>query len=160
MTTNETKICCPKLKQSVRICLLGELIVIPPSVKILVVDDMPTIRELVKNNLKTMGFKKILEAENGEQAMVVLKNNEVGSDRIQFIICDWSMPIKSGLDFLKEIRSEEKWVNLPFVMLTSESERANVTQAVMAGVSQYIVKPFAGKDFESKLTAAWEKHHK
>lgn len=133
---------------------------IPPTVKILVVDDMPTIRELVKNNLKSMGFKKILEAENGDDAMRVLKANDLGADKIQFVICDWNMPAKSGLDFLKEVRAESKWINLPFVMLTSESERANVTQAVMAGVSQYIVKPFAGKDFEMKLTAAWEKHNK
>jgi two-component system chemotaxis response regulator CheY len=92
--------------------------------------------------------------------MKILKNNDVGSDKIQFIICDWNMPVKSGLEFLKEVRAEEKWLNLPFVMLTSESERANVTEAVMAGVSQYIVKPFAGKDFETKLNAAWNKHNK
>lgn len=132
----------------------------PPETKILVIDDMPSIRDLVKNTLKAMGFKNIVEAGDGEEGLKVLLQNNVAGSQIQLVISDWNMPKMKGLDLLKQVRATAEWTNLPFVLLTSESERDQVTEAVLAGVSQYIVKPFSAKIFEDKLKAAWLKHNK
>ncbi|MDG0816156.1 response regulator [Bdellovibrio svalbardensis] len=132
----------------------------PSETKILVIDDMPSIRDLVKNTLKAMGYKNIVEAGDGEEGLKVLMQNNVAGSQIQLVISDWNMPKMKGLDLLKQVRATAEWVNLPFVLLTSESERDQVTEAVLAGVSQYIVKPFSAKIFEDKLKAAWTKHNK
>jgi len=131
----------------------------PPETRILVADDMPTIRDLVKGQLKNMGFRTILEAADGEQAMQVLINNNQAGTPIQLVISDWNMPKMTGLEFLKQVRASSEWANLPFVLLTSESERDQVTEAILAGVSQYVVKPFAAKIFEEKLKGVWAKHN-
>ncbi len=131
----------------------------PPDTRILVADDMPTIRELVKNQLKTLGFKTILEAADGEQAMQILISNNATGSPVQLVISDWNMPKMTGLEFLKQVRASVEWQNLPFILLTSESERDQVTEAILAGVSQYLVKPFAAKVFEEKLKGVWNKHH-
>ncbi|QDK38267.1 response regulator [Bdellovibrio sp. NC01] len=132
----------------------------PADTKILVIDDMPSIRDLVKNTLKAMGYKNMLEAGDGEEGLKILMQNNVAGSQIQLVISDWNMPKMKGLDLLKQVRATAEWVNLPFVLLTSESERDQVTEAVLAGVSQYIVKPFSAKIFEDKLKAAWLKHNK
>lgn len=132
----------------------------PPDTRILVIDDMPSIRDLVKNTLKAMGYKNIQEAADGEEGLkVLLESNNPGGE-IQLVISDWNMPKMKGLDLLKQVRATAEWTNLPFVLLTSESERDQVTEAVLAGVSNYIVKPFSAKIFEDKLKAAWTKHNK
>lgn len=132
----------------------------PPDTRILVIDDMPSIRDLVKNTLKAMGYKNIQEAADGEEGLkVLLECNNPGGE-IQLVISDWNMPKMKGLDLLKQVRATAEWTNLPFVLLTSESERDQVTEAVLAGVSNYIVKPFSAKIFEDKLKAAWTKHNK
>ncbi|MEZ0392048.1 MAG: response regulator [Pseudobdellovibrionaceae bacterium] len=131
----------------------------PPDTRILVADDMPTIRDLVKSQLKAMGFKTILEAADGEQAMQVLVSNNSAGTPIQLVISDWNMPKMTGLEFLKQVRASNEWANLPFVLLTSESERDQVTEAILAGVSQYVVKPFAAKIFEEKIRGVWAKHN-
>ncbi len=132
----------------------------PVTTKILIADDMPTIRDLVKNQLKALGYKTILEATDGEQALQLLIANNVPGSQIELVISDWNMPKMTGLEFLKQVRASQEWVNLPFVLLTSESERDQVTEAILAGVSQYIVKPFAAKSFEEKLRSVWAKHSK
>lgn len=132
----------------------------PPETKILVIDDMPSIRDLVKNTLKAMGYKNMVEAGDGEEGLKILMQNNVAGSQIQLVISDWNMPKMKGLDLLKQVRATAEWANLPFVLLTSESERDQVTEAVLAGVSQYIVKPFSAKIFEDKLKAAWMKHNK
>lgn len=131
-----------------------------PETRILVVDDMPTIRDLVKNQLKAMGFKNIIDAADGEAAMLLLMQNQTAGTPFQLVISDWNMPKMTGLEFLKQVRASETWANLPFVLLTSESERDQVSQAILAGVSQYVVKPFAAKVFEEKLKTVWAKHNK
>lgn len=133
---------------------------IPAQTKILVVDDMPTLRDLVKQQLKAMGLSNTVEAADGEQAMKLIQHHEGITQPFQYVICDWNMPKMSGLEVLKKVRAESRWVNLPFVLLTSESERDNVTEAILSGVSQYIVKPFTAKAFEEKLLQAWAKHAK
>lgn len=132
----------------------------PLDTRILVIDDMPSIRDLVKNTLKAMGYKNIQEAADGEEGLKVLVQNNTPGTQIQLVISDWNMPKMKGLDLLKQVRATAEWNNLPFVLLTSESERDQVTEAVLAGVSQYIVKPFSAKIFEDKLKAAYTKHNK
>lgn len=131
----------------------------PPETRILIADDMPTIRDLVKSQLKAMGFKNILESADGEQAMASLISNNGAGTPIQLVISDWNMPKMTGLELLKQVRASSEWANLPFVLLTSESERDQVTEAILAGVSQYVVKPFAAKVFEEKLKGVWAKHN-
>jgi len=133
---------------------------IPVETKILIADDMPTIRDLVKNQLKALGFKNILEATDGEQALNLLIQHESQEPKVKLVISDWNMPKMSGLEFLKQVRATDQWRELPFILLTSEAERDQVTEAILAGVSQYIVKPFAGKAFEEKVNAGWSKHFK
>jgi two-component system chemotaxis response regulator CheY len=132
----------------------------PPDTRILVIDDMPSIRDLVKNTLKGMGFKNIQEAGDGEDGLAALLKANSSGYPIQLVISYWNMPKMKGLDLLKQLRATVEFTNLPFVLLTSESERDQVTEAVLAGVSQYIVKPFSAKIFEDKLKVAYSKHNK
>jgi two-component system chemotaxis response regulator CheY len=132
----------------------------PVETRILVIDDMASIRDLVKNHLKAMGFKHIQEASDGEEALRLLIQFNTPGNSIQLVISDWNMPNMKGIDLLKHVRSQSEWVNLPFVLLTSEAERDQVTEAVLAGASQYIVKPFSAKVFEDKLRTAFQKHNK
>ncbi len=130
----------------------------PIDMKVLVVDDMPTLRDLVKQQLKGLGLSNVTEAGDGDQAWKLMEQHEGMGQPFQFVICDWNMPKLSGLELLKKVRANQKWAQLPFVLLTSESERDNVTEAILSGVSQYIVKPFTQKAFEEKLKSAWQKH--
>ncbi len=132
----------------------------PLETRILVIDDMPSIRDLVKNHLKAIGYVNLLEAGDGDEGHKILAQQLVAGTPVQLVISDWNMPVLSGLDLLKMLRKTAEWKNLPFVILTSEAEREQVTEAILAGVSQYVVKPFAGKIFEDKLKAVWLKHNK
>lgn len=132
----------------------------PIETRILVIDDMPSIRDLVKNTLRAMGYKNIQEAGDGEEGLKILVQANNPGTSIQLVISDWNMPKMKGLELLKHVRGTQEWANLPFLLLTSESERDQVTEAVLAGVSQYIVKPFSAKIFEDKLKAAYAKHNK
>lgn len=132
----------------------------PSDTRILVIDDMPSIRDLVKNQLKALGFKNIQEASDGEEALRMLIQLNTPNTNIQLVISDWNMPNMKGIDLLKHVRAQSEWANLPFVLLTSEAERDQVTEAVLAGASQYIVKPFSAKIFEDKLKTAFQKHNK
>lgn len=129
----------------------------PLNTKILVVDDMPTIRELVKSQLKALGFKNIIEASDGEAALNLVVNANAVGIPVELIVSDWNMPKMTGLEFLRQVRATDALSKTPFILLTSESERDQVTEAILAGVSQYIVKPFAAKSFEEKLRSVWNK---
>jgi two-component system chemotaxis response regulator CheY len=94
-----------------------------PDTRILVIDDMPSIRDLVKNTLKGMGFKNIQEAGDGEDGLAALLKANSSGYPIQLVISDWNMPKMKGLDLLKQLRATVEFTNLPFVLLTSESER-------------------------------------
>jgi two-component system, chemotaxis family, chemotaxis protein CheY len=132
----------------------------PKDTRILIIDDMPSIRDLVKAQLKSMGYNTLLEAQDGEEGLVVLNKQLSGGEPVQLVISDWNMPKLKGLELLKKVRSMSEFKDLPFVLLTSEAEREQVTGAVLSGVSQYIVKPFSGKVFEDKLKTVWDKHKK
>jgi two-component system, chemotaxis family, chemotaxis protein CheY len=132
----------------------------PPTTRFLIADDMPVIRDLIKTQLRSMGYRTLIEAEDGQEAFDKVVLFHGNSEPIDVIISDWNMPKMTGLDFLKQIRSHEKFGKLPFILLTSESEKDQVTEAVLSGVSQYIIKPFQPKAFEEKLKAVWAKSQK
>jgi two-component system chemotaxis response regulator CheY len=116
------------------------------SIKVLVVDDFATMRRIVKGVLKQLGFSNIIEAEDGSAALNELKKEEIG-----LIVSDWNMPNMTGLDLLKTVRADEQFKSIPFVMVTAEGQKENVVEAVKAGVSNYIIKPFTPETFGAKL---------
>ncbi|MGK5090987.1 chemotaxis response regulator CheY [Deltaproteobacteria bacterium TL4] len=113
---------------------------------ILVVDDFSTMRRIVKNILRQLGFTNIIEADDGTTAMAKLK-----SERIDFVITDWNMPKMTGMELLKEIRADANLKRLPVLMVTAEALQENIIAAVKAGVNNYIVKPFDAKTLSEKL---------
>lgn len=119
---------------------------IDTSMKVLVVDDFATMRRIVKGVLKQLGFSNIIEAEDGNMAMGELKKEKIG-----LIVSDWNMPNMSGLDLLKAVRGDASLKAIPFIMVTAEGQKENVIEAVKAGVSNYIVKPFTPETFGEKL---------
>jgi two-component system chemotaxis response regulator CheY len=122
------------------------------SMKILVVDDFATMRRILKNVLKQIGFTNIVEADDGSTALAVLKK-----DKIDLIMSDWNMPKVSGLDLLKAVRSDEAMKAIPFLMVTAEGQKDSVIQAVQAGVSNYVVKPFTADTIKEKLEQIFDK---
>lgn len=105
--------------------------------KVLVVDDFETMRKIIKNVLKQINIVDVLEAENGKQALTVLKNNSA-----DLIISDWIMPEMTGIDFLKACKGDETIRKIPFIMVTAEAQKDNIMEAIKSGVDNYIVKPF------------------
>jgi len=116
------------------------------SMKILIVDDFATMRRIMKNILKQIGFSNIIEADDGTTALDELKKTSV-----DLIISDWNMPKMTGLDLLKEVRSTDGLKEVPFLMVTAEAQKQNVIDAVQAGVTNYVVKPFTAEAISEKL---------
>jgi len=121
--------------------------------RLMVVDDFSTMRRIVKNILKQIGYSEIEEAEDGAQAFNKLKEKPC-----QFIISDWNMPNMTGLELLKSVRGDPQLKDTPFLMVTAESEKDNIMAAVGAGVSNYIVKPFTAETLKDKMDKVLEKH--
>lgn len=117
-----------------------------PNMKVLVVDDMVTMRRIVKNILKQLGFANVEEAENGQEALQKLQ-----ADRYDFVVSDWNMPVMTGIDMLRAIRADEKLKTTPVLMVTAEAQQSNLVEAVQAGVSNYIVKPFTAEILQEKI---------
>ena len=117
------------------------------SIKVLIVDDFATMRRILKNILKQLGFKNLVEADDGTTAWDVLEGQ-----KIDLIISDWNMPKMTGLDLLKKVRSSDSYKKTPFLMVTAEAQKQNVIEAVQAGVSNYVVKPFTAEAISEKLS--------
>ena len=118
-----------------------------PDMKILVVDDFPTMRRIVKTLMRQNGYTNFVEAEDGAQGFKMLES----MPDIEFIVSDWNMPNMTGLEFLKAVRADARFKHLPFLMVTAEAEKENIIEAVKSGVSNYIVKPFTGTTLQEKL---------
>lgn len=116
------------------------------NMKILVVDDFSTMRRIVKNLLRQLGYENIEEAEDGAQAYTKLKSGNFG-----FVVSDWNMPNMDGLDLLKKVRSDPDLKNTPILMVTAEAEKEKVITAIQAGVNNYVVKPFTGEMLKEKI---------
>lgn len=113
----------------------------------LVVDDSVTMRRIVINSLKNIGYEDVVEASDGKEAISRLMTNEA----INFVITDWNMPNYSGLDLTKMIRQDPKFANLPILMVTTRGVKEDILQALQAGVNNYIVKPFTPQILKEKI---------
>jgi two-component system chemotaxis response regulator CheY len=132
----------------------------PNDTRILIADDSQTTRALIRSFLKNEGLGWHLnEAENGVRALETLHDQQEKNKPIQLILSDWEMPVLSGLEFLKKVRSEERFKSLPFIMVTSVNRPEQVVEAVKAGVTGYIVKPVTPEALQAKLKQAWERIH-
>jgi two-component system, chemotaxis family, chemotaxis protein CheY len=117
------------------------------SKRVLTVDDSPTMRRIIVNSLKKIGFSDIIEADNGVDALEKLNSNEV-----DFIITDWNMPEMNGEQFVKALRSDEKYKTIPILMITTRGMKDDVLTAVKMGVNGYVVKPFTPDVLKQKLS--------
>ncbi len=116
------------------------------NMKILVVDDSATMRRIVSNVLSMLGFANITTAINGKEALQAL-----GSDDFDLVVSDWKMEPINGLDLLKKIRGDKKMKELPFIMLSAESDKRCIMETINNGVSEYIVKPFSKETLKGKI---------
>jgi len=116
------------------------------SMTVLVVDDFATMRRILKNIFRQLGFENIIEADDGTTALEALKKN-----KIDLIVSDWNMPKMTGLELLKTVRASDENKDIPFLMVTAEAQKQNVLDAVQAGVSNYVVKPFTAEQISDKL---------
>lgn len=116
------------------------------NIKIMIVDDFATMRRIVKNILMQLGFKNFLEADDGSTAWDILQKEEVN-----LIVSDWNMPKMTGIELLKKVRADDRFTNLPFLMVTAEAQKENIIEAIKARVSNYIVKPFTPETLSEKI---------
>lgn len=114
--------------------------------KILVVDDFSTMRRIVKNILKQLGYENLDEAEDGQQALSKLKGGSY-----DFVVTDWNMPNMTGLELCSAIRADDSLKEVPVLFVTAEAQKENIIQAVQAGASNYIVKPFTAEVLKEKM---------
>ena len=122
------------------------------TMKILVVDDFPTMRRIIKNLLKDLGFENVDEAEDGAMGLEKLRNGN-----FEFVVSDWNMPNMDGLEMLKSIRADPALSSLPVLMVTAEAKKENIIAAAQAGANGYVVKPFTAATLEEKLNKIFEK---
>ncbi|SJZ64216.1 CheY [Vibrio cincinnatiensis] len=122
------------------------------NMKILIVDDFSTMRRIVKNLLRDLGFNNTQEADDGLTALPMLKKG--GFD---FVVTDWNMPGMQGIDLLRNIRADEELKHLPVLMITAEAKREQIIEAAQAGVNGYIVKPFTAATLKEKLEKIFER---
>jgi two-component system chemotaxis response regulator CheY len=117
-----------------------------PSTRFLVVDDFSTMRRIVRNLLKELGYTNVEEAEDGAAALQMLRG-----DRFDFVVSDWNMPNLTGLQLLQAIRADAALKSLPVLMITAEAKKENIIEAAQAGANGYIVKPFTAATLDEKL---------
>jgi two-component system chemotaxis response regulator CheY len=122
------------------------------NMKVLVVDDFATMRKIVRNILKQIGFTNIVEADDGAHALSIIKE-----EKIDFVVTDWNMPNMTGLELLKNIRATDKAKDTPVLMVTAEGLADNVVDAVKAGVDNYVVKPFTAETVQQKIEQIFAK---
>ncbi|WP_460084910.1 chemotaxis response regulator CheY [Pseudomonas sp. H2_G03] len=122
--------------------------------KILIVDDFSTMRRIIKNLLRDLGFTNTVEADDGLTAIPILN-----SGSIDFLVTDWNMPGMTGIDLLRHVRADEKLRSLPVLMVTAEAKREQIIEAAQAGVNGYVVKPFTALTLKEKIEKIFERIH-
>ena len=127
-------------------------VVLNKNMKIIVVDDFSTMRRIIKNLLKDLGFTNIQEADDGNTALPMLQQGD-----FDFVITDWNMPGMQGIDLLRAIRADEKLKHLPVLMVTAEAKKEQIVAAAQAGVNGYVIKPFTAGTLKEKLTKIFER---
>ncbi len=122
------------------------------NMKILIVDDFSTMRRIIKNLLRDLGFTNTQEADDGTTALPMLRSGD-----FDFLVTDWNMPGMTGIDLLKEVRADAKLVSLPVLMVTAEAKRDQIIEAAQAGVNGYVVKPFTAQVLKEKIDKIFER---
>jgi two-component system chemotaxis response regulator CheY len=122
------------------------------SVKVLVVDDILSMRHIVKRALMDIGFQDIQDAHNGEEGLKKLKEGGFG-----LLLLDWNMPVMSGIDVLRTVRLDQDIHSLPVIMITAEAKAEQIMEAIQAGASDYLVKPFTTQTLQEKLEKVFQK---
>lgn len=122
------------------------------NMKILIVDDFSTMRRIIKNLLRDLGYTNTQEADDGLTALPMLKGGN-----FDFLVTDWNMPGMQGIDLLKEVRADAKLASLPVLMVTAEQKREQIVEAAQAGVNGYIVKPFTAQTLKEKIDKIFER---
>ena len=122
------------------------------NMKILIVDDFSTMRRIIKNLLRDLGFSNTAEADDGTTALPILQ-----SGNFEFLVTDWNMPGMTGIDLLKAVRADAKLAKLPVLMVTAEQKRDQIVEAAQAGVNGYIVKPFTAVTLKEKIDKIFER---
>ncbi len=117
-----------------------------PNMRVLIVDDFSTMRRIVRNILRQLGFNNVVEADDGTTAW-----DTINREKIDFIVSDWNMPKMTGIELLRKVRSSEQYADTPFLMVTAEAQQENIIEAVQANVSNYIVKPFTADTMKQKI---------
>lgn len=120
--------------------------------KILVVDDFSTMRRIIRNLLRELGFNNIFEADDGQSALPKLQ-----SGGIDFLITDWNMPGMTGIDLLRTVRADPNLAQLPVLMVTAEAKRDQIVEAAQAGVNGYVIKPFTAATLQEKIEKIFER---
>jgi two-component system, chemotaxis family, chemotaxis protein CheY len=120
--------------------------------KILIVDDFSTMRRIIKNLLRDLGFTNTQEADDGLTALPMLKGGD-----FDFLVTDWNMPGMTGIDLLKHVRADEKLANLPTLMVTAEAKKDQIVEAAQAGVNGYVVKPFTAQALKEKIEKIFDR---
>ena len=120
--------------------------------KILIVDDFSTMRRIIKNLLRDLGFNNTDEADDGQTALPKLQKGD-----FDFLVTDWNMPGMTGLELLKEVRADPKLQSLPVLMVTAEQKKEQIVEAAKAGVNGYIVKPFTAHTLDEKIGKIFER---
>ncbi len=128
-----------------------------PTTKVLICDDMLTMRMIIKKTLTTLGFTSISDFSDGAKAWAGLEDAAAKGEPFQLILSDWNMPNMTGIDLLKKVRGDERFKALPFLLITAENEKSQVMEAIQAGVSQYVVKPFTPEALKEKLESVYKK---
>jgi two-component system chemotaxis response regulator CheY len=122
------------------------------NMKVLVVDDFSTMRRIVKNLLRDLGFTNMQEADDGSTALPMLQNGD-----FDFVVTDWNMPGMQGIDLLKAIRADPKLAHIPVLLITAEAKKEQIIMAAQAGVNGYIVKPFTAGTLKTKIDKIFER---
>ncbi len=117
-----------------------------PNMRVLIVDDFSTMRRIVRNILRQLGFNNVVEADDGTTAW-----DTINREKIDFIVSDWNIPKMTGIELLRKVRSSEQYADTPFLMVTAEAQQENIIEAVQAKVSNYIVKPFTADTMKQKI---------
>ena len=122
---------------------------------VIIVEDIAPMRTIIRTVLKAIGISEIIDAPNGVEALKILeqRHKQSGGKPADLIICDWNMPHMSGIELLTKIRTESNFKKLPFLMLTAQANEEHLREAITAGASDYVVKPFQARTLESKVRA-------
>jgi two-component system chemotaxis response regulator CheY len=128
-----------------------------PETRFLIIDDFSTMRKALKSTLNMLGYKNVVEAVDGKNAVDKLQDNLEKNTPIDFILSDWTMPNMSGIELLKYCKQQPQFQNLPFILITAESEQGNIVEALKSGVSEYIVKPFNPQLLKTKMEKVYTK---